>query len=262
MKRLFFTELLKLLPFRTSWVIVALFILLIPLAYGILPTIIPAQLGVDAYSIYDFAQIWNFLPYVSAYFTTLLGVLLIVSISNDFTFGTLRQNLIDGFSRKDWLTSKYLLSLLLAVIATITVLVTGVAYSAIYGDEGTFLGNNGVHLLIYLLQTIGILSFSILVGVAFQRSGISIVLFFLYTVLLEPAVGYLLPKGWSLYLPMNTINNLLPFPINLGRFNAEGSASAVRLLGDPLIDSAFFLALAYMVVFAGISYWILTKRDL
>ncbi len=262
MKRLFVTELLKLLPFRTSWVVVALFILLIPLAYGILPTIIPSQLGVDAYAIYDFAKIWNFLPYVSAYFSTLLGVLLIISISNDFTFGTLRQNLIDGFSRKDWLTSKYLLSLLLAVIGTITVMLTGLAYASIHGDEGSFLGNNSVHLFIYLIQTIGILSFSILVAVGFQRSGISIVLFFLYAVLLEPAVGYLLPKGWSLYLPMNTINNLLPFPINLEQVNSGNSASAVRLIGDPLIDSAFFLALAYTVAFAGVSYWIMTKRDL
>jgi ABC-2 type transport system permease protein len=262
MKRLFFTELLKLLPFRTSWVVVALFILLIPLAYGILPTIIPSQLRVDAYAIYDFAQIWNFLPYVSAYFTTLLGVLLIISISNDFTYGTLRQNLIDGFSRKDWLTSKYLLSLLLAVIGTITVLVTGVVYASIHGNEGSFLGNNAVHLFIYLLQTIGILSFSVLVAVGFQRSGISIVLYFLYTVLLEPAVGYLLPKGWSLYLPMNTLNNLLPFPINLEQFNAGDSASAVRLLGDPLIDGPFFLAIVYTVVFAGLSYWIFSKRDL
>ena len=263
MKRLFNTERLKLMPFRTTWVILALFALLIPLAYGILPSIIPEGLGLDAYAVYNFDQIWNFLPYVSSFFTTLLGVLIIVSISNDFTYGTLRQNLIDGFSRKDWLVSKYLLALLLGVVAAILVALTGIGFGTFYGDEGGLPGNNGVHLVIYLLQTIGILSFSILVGVIFQRSGISIVLYFLYTLILEPAVGYLLPKGWSLYLPMNTINNLLPFPVNLSQFSdGNAAASEVRLLSDPLVDGAFFLALAYTAAFAGLSYWVLTKRDL
>lgn len=262
MKRLLNTELLKLLPFKTTWVIIGLFSLLIPLVYSIGPSFFPEDLGIDAYAIYNFSQTWNFLPYVSAFFTTLPGVLLIISVTNDFTYGTLRQNVIDGFSRKEWLISKYLFALLLSLTATAIVTITGISYGMLYGDEGTLLGNNASHLLVYALQTFGILSFSVLVAVFFQRSGISIVLYFLYTIILETAIGYLLPKGWSLYLPMNTINNLLPFPVNLEQFNSGDAVAYGKLLSDPLIDGPFFLALAYIIIFAGLSYWFLIKQDL
>lgn len=262
MSRLLRTEILKLLPFRTSWVIFGLFVLLIPLAFGILPNIVPEGVNVDAYAIYNFTQVWNYLPYVSAYFTTLLGILLIISISNDFMFGTLRQNIIDGLSRKDWLISKFLVVIVMALFGTLVVLLTGIVYGIFYSDAGNMPGVNVVHLLFYLLQTIGILSFSILVGVVFHRSGLSIVLYFLYTVILEPALGYLLPKGWSPYLPMNTINNLLPFPIDLSKLNAGDASSDMKLLSDPLVDGTFFLAIGYTVIFAGVSYFILKRLDL
>lgn len=262
MKRLFYTELLKLGPFPTSWVVLGLFTLLVPLAYGILPSLVPEGLNIDTYAVYNFSQLWNFLPYVSGYFTTLLGILLIISISNDFTFGTLRQNIIDGFSRREWLASKYLMLLALGVLATLVVLLTGIAYGLLYSEQGSLPGTNAVHLLIYFLQTLGILSFSVLIGIAFQRSGLGIVLFFLYTVILEPAIGYLLPKGLSPYLPMNTINGLVPIPLNLSQINTSDFSANLRLLSDPLLDPVFFLALVYTGLFAVAGYLILLRQDL
>lgn len=262
MKRLFYTELLKLMPFRTSWVIAGLFTLLVPLVYGILPNMVPEGVGIDAYTIYNYTRIWNFLPYVSAYFTTLLGILLIISISNDFTYGTLRQNVIDGFSRKDWLGSKYLILLATGLLASGVVLLTGIAYGLLYSDDGSLLSHNPEHLLLYFLQTVGILSFSVLIGIGFQRSGLSIVLFFLYTLILEPTIGFLLPQGWSPYLPISTINNLLPFPVKLDQLNSADFSSDFRLLSDPILSPTFFLALGYTGLFVGVSYLILQRRDL
>jgi hypothetical protein len=88
------------------------------------------------------------------------------------------------------------------------------------------------------------------------------VLFFLYTLILEPAIGFLLPTGWSPYLPISTINNLLPFPVRLDQLNSADFSSDFRLLSDPLLNPAFFLALGYTGLFVGASYMILQKQDL
>ncbi len=55
---------------------------------------------------YDFAHTWQTTSYVGGWLLLLPGLLLILLITNEFSFRTHRQNIIDGWARKDFYNVK------------------------------------------------------------------------------------------------------------------------------------------------------------
>ena len=88
------------------------------------PTMIP---------IYHFPDIWHNLTYYALNFRFILALVVIISVANEFQFRTIRQNIIDGFSRWDFIKSKVATIVLLSLASTLFVfligLVTGLVYS-------------------------------------------------------------------------------------------------------------------------------------
>ena len=69
--------------------------------------------------LYHFPDIWQNLTYISTYFQPILAIIVIISLTNEFSFKTIRQNIIDGFDRKDFLVSKLLSIFISLNLATI-----------------------------------------------------------------------------------------------------------------------------------------------
>src|SRR5688500_2377894 len=91
-------ELRKILPYRTIWVILGIFILLLFLIVKGSSTIeINGQKA--GTSLYNFPDIWMKLTYIASYFNLLLGILVIILITDEYSFRTLRQQVIDGYFR-------------------------------------------------------------------------------------------------------------------------------------------------------------------
>ena len=55
--------------------------------------------------LYHFPDIWQNLTYISTFFQPVLAIIVIISLTNEFSYKTIRQNIIDGFDRKDFLIS-------------------------------------------------------------------------------------------------------------------------------------------------------------
>ena len=100
---------------------------------GIDPTILP---------IYDFPDIWQNTTYLASFIKVLLAFIVIISINNDITYNTMRQNIIDGISKREFIMSKLLQILALAFISTaflfIAGFINGSIYSHIWGMEYIF----------------------------------------------------------------------------------------------------------------------------
>ncbi len=64
----------------------------------------------------NFPQIWNFLTYITALLKIFLGLIIIFTISNEFTCKMFKQNVIDGLSKKEFILSKVLTIGLLSFI--------------------------------------------------------------------------------------------------------------------------------------------------
>ena len=104
----------KIVPYRTFWIVMALFAITVPGVFymlGEVPTIKPM--------IYGYAKIWHNLAYLASWLNLLCGVLVILLTCNEFTFRTFGQHIIDGQRRTDMVLSKVLLIFLIASLCTV-----------------------------------------------------------------------------------------------------------------------------------------------
>ena len=132
---------------------------------------------------YDFPDIWQNITYIATWFKLFLAFIVVISIANEASHRTLRQNIIDGMSKKDWLASKLLLIVALAVAATLLLFVLGIITGLIYGhpESYTSIFDSTEFLLAYCLEVITYLTFAFLATLVIRRSGIVIVALMMYT---------------------------------------------------------------------------------
>src|SRR5258705_3198909 len=91
--------------------------------------------GMLELSAYDFPNTWQTTAFVSHFMSVIPGFLLIILVSNEFTFRTNRQNIIDGWERKHFLWAKVFWLLLLTLLTTIVAFVTAAGYGMKYGRQ-------------------------------------------------------------------------------------------------------------------------------
>lgn len=221
MNKLLSIEWMKIRKYRTFWVLLALFAILVPLwNYSFYSGIIKfdkKNLGESFISkSYDFANIWANLSYWASYFVAFISVLMIILTTNEYTFRTKRQNVIDGQTRIQFYHSKWLLVILFSLLTTIYVFIVGFFFGMSAGDLSSFPGK--ISSLFYLfVLSINYYGFSLLLAVLLKRSGIAIGIFFMYFMFLESLIKGL--TNWATktefgnLMPLQSSDELIPFPV-------------------------------------------------
>lgn len=130
------TEYLK-LKGNTSFKIFSIFFLVfLPVIVFTVPAIIENGMqGENSYPFLprDYETTWYFTAYLASWFSLfILSFILIFHITNEYAYKTVRQNIIDGYSRLDFFKSKLYMLVTIAIIATIYVGVVGFSASLYY----------------------------------------------------------------------------------------------------------------------------------
>ena len=73
--------------------------------------------------IFNFPYIWHFNTWMADWFKLFFAIVVVSMVSNEYSYGTLKQNLIDGMSKKEFLLSKVLLATVIALLSTLFVFV-------------------------------------------------------------------------------------------------------------------------------------------
>ncbi len=205
--------------------------------------------------ILQFPDVWQNLTYIAGYFKIILALIVITSVSNEFSYGTARQNIIDGISRREWLFSKIGLAKVLALYSTLLVIVIGfiLGYSqGVQVDTATIFPRMD-YVLAYFIELIVYFIYALFLALLLKRTGLSIILLLVYDFILEPILSWSVPDSISNFLPMSTIDNLNTFPFS-------------KYLGNP-IEAIVSLeqlvwAVGYGIAFIVFSYLILKSKDL
>ncbi len=211
--------------------------------------------GLSAYSLPD---IWHNLTYIAGYFKIFLGVVIIILITNEYSYKTIRQNVITGLSRWDFLSSKFLTIGAISIAATLLVFIIGVVLGLMHTDDVTAakLFSKTEFLLAYFLEIYAFLILAFFVGLLVKRSGFAIGLLLLYYYIVEPVGRYYLPDEAGTYFPKKAIGSLIDIP----------NTSIMGLLGVKFQDYISvwdaLVVFGYVLLFGSLSYWILKKRDL
>jgi ABC-type transport system involved in multi-copper enzyme maturation permease subunit len=209
--------------------------------------------------LFEFPQIWKYTVYSASFFNVLMGVTIVIVTCNEFQFKTFRQNVIEGMSKTQVITSKFLLVLLMSVMVTLYTFLVGFILGGLYSGFGN--AYEGIHqIFYYLLQTVGYFSFAFLFAIIVRKSALSIVLFIIYFPI-ETIVGIFLPKGLYQFFPLKVLADLTPMPFFEHLMAIEEKRTKIDYWFMPT-EWKIIISFAYVLLFFGLSYFILKKRDL
>jgi len=221
--RLLKIEWLKLKRYPAFWLFWALFATgVVGLSYFVyrLPALLQA-FGID--STFEFPTVWYTVSYLSHFILPLLGMLMIMNITNEFTYRTHRQNIIDGLSRREFIHVKMLLCVVFAVACTLLVgmltLLFGLSGKvALNFDEIRYLGY-------FFIQALSYISLGLLFGQLIKRPVIAIAVYLMYAYFFEVLLVFILNKyikmGAGHFLPLEPACRLIPLEKHAPVFSVE-----------------------------------------
>lgn len=214
----------------------------------------------DKLPLFDFEDIWQNLTYVYKWVTIFLSFIIIISVGNEFRYKTMRQNIIDGLSKKEFLAGKLLLIGFFSVIATILVfilgLVAGFAYSPV--TESEYIWMNVEFVGAYFLHLIHFLIFCMLVTLVIRKGGLSIAIIMFYVYILE-AAGAGIMGSFEVTKPFA---NLFPMESNWMLIRIPFTKYILQETQDFVALKDVLIALAWTGLFLLGSYRLIVKRDL
>ncbi|UAB81093.1 ABC transporter permease [Marixanthomonas sp. SCSIO 43207] len=225
--------------------------------------------------IFNFPFIWHFNTYVAAILKIFLAIVIVSMMSNEYSYRTLKQNLIDGLSKKEFVLSKFITVIGFAVISTLFVFIVSMILGLIFSDynEIGIIFSDMEYLLAYFIKLVGFFSFCLFLGVLVKRSAFAIGFLVVWWIIESIVYGLLkwqffkgtnIAENVSQFFPLEAMSNLIKEPMT--RLGAVQSAATQ--LGENFTKSYDVTFLNVLIVsvwtflFVYWSYAILKKRDL
>lgn len=275
MFRLISIELFKIRHHRASLLlIIAYFLLLasISLIAAIKFDIGPIQFHLAEQGIFNFPFIWHFNTYIAAILKFFLLLVIVSMMSNEYSYVTLKQNLIDGLSKKEFILSKFYTVVLFAVVSTVFVFFVSLVLGLIYSDfnEISIIFSDLNYLFAYFVKLVAFFSFGLFLGIWIKRSAFAVGFMIIWSVA-ENIISGLLRWKFKLdyefimqFFPLTAMSNLIKEPFT--KLNAVKTVA--KQVGEDLTKdfsvhvSDIFIVILWTYIFIYLSYFILKKRDL
>jgi ABC-2 type transport system permease protein len=218
---------------------------------------------------YDFSHTWQTTSYVGGFLLLLPGLLLILLITNEFTFRTHRQNIIDGINRADFINVKIVMAVIGALAATLLVIITSLIFG--FASGTSFSTDHFDSVGYFFLKAISYNMIALLFAVLVRKTGFAIGLFFIYmgfenilsAILQGLSIKFKADYNFDIgnmgdYLPMNAADSLLHFPEN----TITNMANNAKIMPHDYMYVSFILALIYLFLFFVWSKNRIIKTDL
>jgi ABC-type transport system involved in multi-copper enzyme maturation permease subunit len=277
MKRLLSIELYKLWKNRASKILIIAYFVIICLIsllafaefnFGGVPFRIAEQ------GIFNFPFIWHFNTYIAGILKIFLAVVIVSMMANEYSYGTLKQNLIDGLSKKEFIISKGLVVLLFAFVSTIFIailtFILGFTFSSY--TEASVVFQDIDYLLAYFVKLLGFYSFCLFLGILIKRSAFALGFLILWNIVEWIILMVLRWKVFpdsvvdtlSRFFPLESMSALIFNPIRRVSLirNAEEQAGMVNHNVYEVNYLQIVIVLVWTTLFIYFSYKLLQKRDL
>jgi len=277
MRRLLEIEFIKLWNNRASKVLVITYFALLTcialLAY-VKFDIGPIHFDLAEQGIFNFPYIWHFNTFFTALLKFFLLLVIVSMVANEYSNKTIKQNLIDGLSKKEFITSKFLTVLMLAIISSLFVfiisLILGYSFSAITETYHVFSGLE--YLLAFFIKLIGFFSIGLFFGVLIKRSAFAVggiifyffIEFFSFIFFVNYFNSRALVDQYYQFLPFKALWNLIDEPFSrLGAVKTVANQVGEKFEFDYAVHwYEIVIVLVWAALFIYGSYVLIKKRDL
>jgi len=274
MKRLLDLELQKLLLNKTSKILIFISFIL-PLCVILLSAVkinffgfFTLELG--ELGIFNFPIIWHITTFFSALFKFFFAIVVVSMIGNEYSNKTLKQNLIDGLSKKEFILSKFYVIIFFSLISTVIIFIISLVLGLIYSSYNEFhiIIQEMEFLVAYFVKLVGFFSFCLFLGVLAKRSAFALAFLFVDLILEWIILGiftwkssYETAQKIQDFLPLTSMSNLIKQPfqrVAMTKFPANTDISYDYAIHFDNILIVVF----WTFIFIFLSYKLLKKRDL
>jgi len=291
MKKYLQIEYMKIKGNSSFKVFTLLFLILMPIIIIVLPSYFKDGLfGLGREDSYPFmprtaSSTWYYTTYIASWFSFyLLSFIIIFHITNEYAAKTVRQNIIDGYSKLDYLKSKIGMVVFMATTATAYVFIIGLIaamyfkgnqpdpstqmpdlasmmagdmsnQSAVLEFGGMFDGI--LFILGYYIQVLAYFTVAVLVSMLVRKGALAVLLFFGIFFINMILSGIISMQGFEdilIYLPFNSFSTLLP------NFDIEFLIFGLGEM-ETLSVTTVVVSTAYIALFIFLTKVIFYKRD-
>lgn len=274
MLRLLQIELQKLLLNRASKVLIFISFVL-PFFVIILSSLkIPFfgifTLELGNYGLFNFPIVWHITTFFAAQFKFFFAIVVVSMIGNEYSNKTIKQNLIDGLSKKEFILSKFYTIVFFSAIATMLIFIIclciGLYYSSI--NEFSLIFRETEFLLAYFVKLVGFFSLCLFLGMLVKRSAFALAFLFVLFIL-EWLIFWIISwqinsnVAWSIhnFMPIQSFWNLIDQPIQ--RIVMSKMPDKADITYDFAVHwYEIAIVLGWTAIFIFLSYRLLQKRDL
>lgn len=268
MNRLFTILWLKVKSYPTFWILFGLHILLlITVIFGIEPIANTLSGETDVtiegqtmkageimnFDLYTYPQVWYKITYWASVFKYISAFIIIVLVSNDYSYRMLRQSIISGMSRLEYIGTQLIAMVLLALVSALTVGICILIVGRQPEAEEISMAANSSFLFGYFSELLCYMGLAFLVTMLIKRAGVTIMILLVYSFVAEPVLSFIFRDSIGMYLPKMAITGIIPSPVQALMEHTEITA---------LDSTNTILSYVYFLLFMGFSYMLLAKRDL
>jgi len=264
MLQLLKVEWLKIKNYRTFWILAGLYIACI---YGInyitylvqheilremkQDGMIKAIIGTP----YSFPDVWQQAPYMTGFVLFIMGLGIIIPTTNEFSYKTHRQNIVDGWSRTQFITVKLAMVGIISFVTTLVVIIVALIFGL--QEEAPFTFEKFYYIGYFYIEAFTYGCLALLMSILIKRSGLVMAAYFAYAVIIENVLGMYMIHKLKLhgeYLPLNASDALIPFP-----FFARATDT---FLDKPNYTMLYILVVVYIGLFIYLTVRKFQRSDL
>lgn len=220
--------------------------------------------------IFNFPIIWHLTTFFASQFKFFFAIVVVSMIGNEYSNKTIKQNLIDGLSKKEFILSKFYTIIFFSLVSTLLIglisLCIGLYYSSY--TEASIIFRETEFIAAYFIKLVAFFSLCLFFGMLVKRSAFALAFLFILYILEWIVFGLM---AWKLdaniaekiqnFFPLKSMYKLIDQPfqrIAMTKFPDKG-----ELAYDYAVHwHEFAIVIGWTALFIFLSYRLLKKRDL
>lgn len=264
MLRLLKIEWLKVRTYKTFWLLFLGFVISYPATYYLMAQKLTETTKNDAKAKFlkgmivdpfTFPGTWLSSAYFGGLFFLILGMLFILLVTNEVQYRTHRQNIIDGWSRMEYLLAKLQVMVVFIIVATILVFASGMVVGKTYSPATSDFTVELYYVGYFALMATVYMMVAFLMAITIKRTGLAIILYFALVAIVDNFAWLILTMKDSqagYYLPLECTDSLVPNPF-------KPKLLERRKVSD---SNLVYTAIIYITVFGAFITLYFRKTDL
>ena len=220
--------------------------------------------------IFNFPIIWHLTTFFASQFKFFFAIVVVSMIGNEYSNRTLKQNLIDGLSKREFILSKFYTIVFFSLVSTILITLISLCIGLYYSSykEFSIIIQETNFLVAYFVKLIGFFSLCLFFGMLMKRSAFALA--FLFVLYIAEWIMFGL-MAWKIdvntaekiqnFFPLKSMYKLIDQPFQ--RIAMTKFPDKTEMAYDYAVHfGEILIVLGWTVLFIFLSYRLLKKRDL